>query len=173
MQEGLDQRKRLKTCVCLFPHSLHREYRKDIEKVMKDVWLGFCHEDIGYITSIIDDSLTIQSHSLIENGVWRLNVEVDANTIRPYHNSHLMARIQMINTFGIFLFYKDYLRIIIPDYFLKPQYEFKKQFSGQAYQSTTSSLVSLQVGDEILTEIHDFRFEHDHFSCIGRIVRKV
>jgi DNA-directed RNA polymerase subunit E'/Rpb7 len=163
--------KRLQSCLCLYAHQLHHNWKQEILSSLVDIWTGHCEKDIGYISNVILPSVRVISQSVIEEGVVRFHVEFDVTTILPYVGSILTGTIQMVTSYGIFVSYNDYLRLMIPIHLLPSHFVFQKQFSSNVYFDTKTNR-PLQLHDSISVQIIEFRFEENHFSCIALYLSK-
>ena len=121
----------------------------------------------------MDRSFSVKKQIIIENGVWRLEIQFTAYTLLPRIGCRLDATIHLITSFGIFVQYENYVRIIIPQYLLANEWVFEKQFSTQVYRSCRDRNACLVVKDKILVEIVDTRFERDDFSCVAKFLQKL
>jgi DNA-directed RNA polymerase subunit E'/Rpb7 len=164
-QKSIFSYPRLQSGLCIYPHQLHKNWKEEIIKDLSSIWIGHCTKDIGYICEIFQSNIHVLSHSIIEEGIMRVLVNFQAMTLLPFSGCQLMATIEMVTSFGIFLKYHDYLRLMSPLRYLEPHYIFRKHFSSNVFIHSNGQH-TFQIHDVIPVEIVECRFEQEHFSCI-------
>jgi len=161
--------------LCLFPSSLHREYPKILLHQLEKEWLGHCHENIGYLSSIDPSSLRIMDQECLENGMWKVVITFVGKCLFPNEGNQLLVNIVQVTSFGIFVKY-GYLRCIIPNYVLEPFFIFRRQFSTLCYYQSVEANerngMTLQMNDRVLIEIIKVRYHQRQFTCIARFISK-
>lgn len=159
--------------VKLNPRDFHAGYASILEKTLKDTFEGKCSK-YGYMKKGSIELIqvymgTIESQTF--RGYVNFHVKFSAEVCNPTIGSHVIGKVQNINSFGILCTcgymneagpYRQYvpiLEIIIPKH-------------SQSIKSETN-LGSLRIGDEVNIEIVGKKFELNDtkISSIGKIVK--
>jgi len=160
----------LQTCICLPCDRLDDNFKHVIETMIRKRWKGFCQERIGYVVDTLDNTCQILSQKIIDHGIWQLCIRFQAHTLLPEIGYQVEAVVHLITSFGIFLHYQEYVRIIIPEYLLEGKWTFQKQFSHQVYRNMRDPSKVIGLHDTLLIKMIDIRFERNDFSCIAQLV---
>ena len=159
----------LRSALSIYSYQLHEKWKEEIVTTLSSILIGHCEKEIGYICEIIIPSVQILSQSIIEEGMTRFLFKFQVKALLPFSGCRLEATIDMVTSYGLFLVYHQYLRIMIPLHLLEPQYTFRKLFSSNVFFHSAGKQC-FQVHDKINIEIVECRFEEDHFYCIANYV---
>ncbi len=133
--------------------------RDHILDKLRDVLIGDCSKDDGYILSVTRLVRIDDNYISLANSVATFVVTFEAETLKPIKGSIVDGKVSLIISQGIFVEVQEYLKILIPS----------DKMEEQKYDPDLLSFGNIKQGMEIRIVIEEIKYEKKKFICIGKL----
>ncbi len=155
----------LKTSFVVEPMYLDQNIKQVVETKLREHVIGTCDRSRGYIEDVIE---IVEYDNYISNATSQVIYVViyTAECVKPSIGDKVLARVLNISSDGIFCLIYDKCRTLIPMTKLHDRYSRTVTKEG----TIESKEDVIRVGDNILVEIINTRFDNKQYSCIALVI---
>lgn len=144
-------------------HFSHDKFYDYILKLLKEKEMT-CTQEYGYIDQIYQ-VLDVQNYELLDSGECWIRVQYQASCFKPDVGKRVKTKVEMVFPHGIFSSLYV-LRFLVPFKKLDEHYTYIED-AGYRHKKTGKLIA---VGDDIMIEITNLKYDKGHFSCIADLV---
>ena len=155
--------KQVKLCkkISLTPKDLNTNVEECVYNKAVSVFKNSCTKNIGYILDI-EKNIKILDNEISSGGLIIFNVEMTAQTLKPFVGQEIDGTVCVIFEEGVFLEVQFKMKVLIPSNRLE-NYTFNKS-SGGFFQRDKQTI---KKGDLLTVIIKQIKYDNKGFNCIA------
>ena len=152
--------------ICLDPQHLDQNLKLSLLIKAKEVWVGKCTKEDGYILEVVDIAEILDNFISPATTSILFKLKLVAKVLKPEIKKCFTTTVNMVLQQGIFTICENILNILVP---INQIIGYEFDGSKGVYLSKNNPENVISIKTQVQVEITAIRYEKNKFTCIGKL----